>query len=370
MGLTSLPEVGAGEALGPVKQDKPLAYPDSLREILAAEHNAAMAALEAVCAEVGLHDGSTPGSLVERVTDLEAGGGGTGDVVGPASAVNNNLAAFNTTTGKLIKDSGVAISAIATAQAAAEDAQDAADAAAATANLAEAKIKTIQFLSTYPGDVVSASTNGRRTFCSVAGADFGLGIQDDCVVGHEQWIMRTYTGTTDPGGSVIVVDAGTATHIIGGTDRIDTAFRWMCLRCYAYDSGTNTRYWTLEEESVPVRPTVRAAHTSSTLTLTADRAGTITPLDGTSNAIAITIPHSLFLAASGVAGGPLARSFECGFDVTSVAGGAITFTGSGGLSIKYHGKKPSSTAIAAGDSIVVSVVSATLAHVYISAEIP
>lgn len=31
---------------------------------------------------------------------------GTGDVVGPASAVNNNFVAFDTTTGKLIKDSG------------------------------------------------------------------------------------------------------------------------------------------------------------------------------------------------------------------------------------------------------------------------
>jgi hypothetical protein len=33
---------------------------------------------------------------------------GSGDVVGPASAVNNNLVAFDTTTGKLIKDSGIA----------------------------------------------------------------------------------------------------------------------------------------------------------------------------------------------------------------------------------------------------------------------
>jgi hypothetical protein len=33
---------------------------------------------------------------------------GGGDVVGPASAVNNNLAAFDTTSGKLIKDSGFA----------------------------------------------------------------------------------------------------------------------------------------------------------------------------------------------------------------------------------------------------------------------
>lgn len=35
--------------------------------------------------------------------------GGTGDVVGPASAVNNNIAVFDTTTGKLIKDGGSAI---------------------------------------------------------------------------------------------------------------------------------------------------------------------------------------------------------------------------------------------------------------------
>nr|WP_051410161.1 DUF2793 domain-containing protein [Mesorhizobium sp. LNHC220B00] len=38
------------------------------------------------------------------------GGGGVGDVVGPASAVNNDIALFDTTTGKLIKDSGVTIS--------------------------------------------------------------------------------------------------------------------------------------------------------------------------------------------------------------------------------------------------------------------
>lgn len=40
---------------------------------------------------------------------------GTGDVVGPASAVNNNFAAFDTTTGKLIKDSGSKASDFATA---------------------------------------------------------------------------------------------------------------------------------------------------------------------------------------------------------------------------------------------------------------
>lgn len=237
-----------------------------------------------------------------------------------------------------------------------------ANAAQTTANLAEAKIKTAQFLSTYPGSVIAAADNGKRTFCQVAGGvDFGLGIQDDCVVGHEQWIMRTYTGTTDPGGSVIVVDAGSDTHIIGGTDRIDTAFKWMCLRCYAYDGGTSTRYWTLEEEAAPARPMVRTAHTASTLTLTADYSGTITPLNAASNAIAVTIPAALFLAASGVAGGPYARAFRSFHRITSVAGGAVTFAGSGGISITYHG----SSTLAAGDLVEVLVTSATSADVIV-----
>jgi hypothetical protein len=42
------------------------------------------------------------------------GDGGSGDVVGPASAVDSNFAAFNTTTGKLIKDSGYSASSFAT----------------------------------------------------------------------------------------------------------------------------------------------------------------------------------------------------------------------------------------------------------------
>jgi len=38
-----------------------------------------------------------------------------GDVVGPASATDSNFAAFDTTTGKLIKDSGSSASSFATA---------------------------------------------------------------------------------------------------------------------------------------------------------------------------------------------------------------------------------------------------------------
>lgn len=43
-------------------------------------------------------------------TTLETSGGGSGDVVGPASATDNALARFDTTTGKLLQDSGVTLS--------------------------------------------------------------------------------------------------------------------------------------------------------------------------------------------------------------------------------------------------------------------
>ena len=54
-------------------------------------------------------EGQVPTSESGRTVWATPGTGpaGSGDVVGPASAVNNNFAAFNLTTGKLIKDSGV-----------------------------------------------------------------------------------------------------------------------------------------------------------------------------------------------------------------------------------------------------------------------
>lgn len=45
-------------------------------------------------------------------SDGAAEASGTGDVVGPSSATDDNLASFNTTTGKLIQDSGYSVSSI------------------------------------------------------------------------------------------------------------------------------------------------------------------------------------------------------------------------------------------------------------------
>jgi len=63
-------------------------------------------------------------------------GAGTGDVIGPPSSVNNNLAAFDGTNGTLLKDTGVAVASFATS------------AQGATADTA-----------TQPGDNVSTLTN-------------------------------------------------------------------------------------------------------------------------------------------------------------------------------------------------------------------
>jgi hypothetical protein len=49
------------------------------------------------------------------IGSIGAGGVDTGNVVGPTSAVDSNFAAFDTTTGKLIKDSGVSASSFAAA---------------------------------------------------------------------------------------------------------------------------------------------------------------------------------------------------------------------------------------------------------------
>lgn len=62
----------------------------------------------------GVPEGGTTGQVLVKKSNADfdtlwsSSGAGTGDVIGPASSVNNRLAAFNGTTGKLIKDAGIA----------------------------------------------------------------------------------------------------------------------------------------------------------------------------------------------------------------------------------------------------------------------
>lgn len=77
MGLTSLPTKTDG-SIGRVKSTLPGSdpSPDLDYYVVASEHEAIKSALVDVCAEVGLSDGSTIGSLVERVDALEGTTGG------------------------------------------------------------------------------------------------------------------------------------------------------------------------------------------------------------------------------------------------------------------------------------------------------
>lgn len=69
----------------------------------------------------GVPTGGTTGQVLAKIngtdynTQWVAPATGTGDVVGPGSAVNNNFVAFDTTTGKLVKDSGSAAASFAAA---------------------------------------------------------------------------------------------------------------------------------------------------------------------------------------------------------------------------------------------------------------
>jgi hypothetical protein len=87
-------------------------------------------------------------------------------------------------------------------------------------------------------------------------------------------------------------------------------------------------------------------------------AGDIVVSNGASNAIVYTVPSSIF--GSGGAG----RAFVCQIKVASVAGGALTFVGSGGVVLSYYGKNPGVTPYAAGDYLTVVLDSAATASIF------
>ena len=125
----------------------------------------------------------------------------------------------------------------------------------------------------------------------------------------------------------------------------------------AQDSGVSAVY-----AADAVAPTVQTLHTTATRTLALSDLNQIIPIAlAGSTSLAVTIPHTLFAAAG------TGRAFVTSMRVSSLGTGAITFVGSGGIVITYHGQAPATTAIAAGDSIHVVVTSATSADVYISA---
>jgi len=128
-------------------------------------------------------------------------------------------------------------------------------------------------------------------------------------------------------------------------------------------SGTLTityhaSYLTLTDQGIPHAPLVQSTHTAITKTISSTDIGQHIPLSAAANAIAVTVPHTLFGALGA------GRAFQWTHEVLSVAGGAVTFAGSGGIVIEYSGKDPGVTPYAAGDFLEVIVTSATKARVH------
>lgn len=358
MGLSTLPEVGAGEALGPTKRNRALQTPDLTRDIDADEWNAAAVALEGVCAEVGLSNGTTPGSLVARVTALEDAppGSGDGDVVGPASSTDNAIATFDSTTGKIIQDSGIDIGAIAAAQADATQALSDAATAQSTADTAASNATTALAAATGAQSVRLITTNasitsadlGKLLLVAVSGSDITLTFADSCVAEFACTVVRSYTSGSDPGGAVIFAGAS-GTHVFDGAARLSSSYSVSRLVLAAID-GT-TRYWNAGREAAHLYIPIATAHTASTKTLATYESGRHQALDTSSNSIAISIPDTL----------------RAGFVWTgrkSSASNSVTFaTGSGLITPTFYG---SSTITANGALICVFVESSSVAIVSVT----
>ena len=120
-----------------------------------------------------------------------ASGAGTGDVVGPASATDSNFAAFDTTTGKLIKDSGVTTGTFATA----------AQGALADSALQPTGVGSNLTLARVAGSTYSSIQDMQNLFHS-AGVGAGGGITDDTdgtitVAAGSGFIRATDSATAD-----------------------------------------------------------------------------------------------------------------------------------------------------------------------------
>jgi hypothetical protein len=128
-------------------------------------------------------------------------GGGTGDVVGPASAVDSNFAAFDTTTGKLIKDSGSAAADFATA----------AQGALADSASQPGHTHTASEVNDFDTEVsnntdVAANTAARHDAVTIAASG---GRDYVTISGNQQITLHTVDLTADVSGDLPITEGGT-----------------------------------------------------------------------------------------------------------------------------------------------------------------
>jgi len=161
------------------------------------QHANANDAIEALQAKVGVDGSAVATSLDKRVTDLEATG--TGDVVGPASSTDNDIATFDLATGKLIQDSGVNISDVTSNTSARHDAVTVTDTAEIDLTLTGQDIQA---------SIKSASIDESKLDVSVNAsldlADSSVQTETDPVVGAVTGIVKA-----DGAGNISAASAGT-----------------------------------------------------------------------------------------------------------------------------------------------------------------
>ena len=137
-----------------------------------------------------------------------ADGAGAGDVVGPASSVNNEIALFSGTTGKLIKSAGATLAAVATSGSAAD---------LSTGTLAAARMPALTGdVTTSAGAVATTIANSVVTFAKLATAAVGTAAEilsntaSKLVSVAALWSAQAFTTLTDA--ATIAVDLNTGVN--------------------------------------------------------------------------------------------------------------------------------------------------------------
>ena len=177
-----------------------------------------------------------------RAEGSESGGSGTGDVVGPASSTDDNIATFDGTTGKLIQDGGTSIANLAT------EAEVAAGYEPLNANKYQATNSVLSTLTTLNGaaltnlnasNLASGTLSSNRLPADVAFTTAGIG---------------TITATTVTGDGSGLTNLN-GTYIASGTvaeARIDSAI--------ARDSEVSGTYAPLASPALTGTPTVNGTN--------------------------------------------------------------------------------------------------------------
>ena len=234
-------------------------------------------------AGVGVPAGGTTGQVLAKVsatnydTQWVTGGGGSGDVVGPASSVDDRVALFDGTTGKLLKQSSAALATVATSGSASD---------LSTGTVALARLSTTAAPTATPfttddwvplwtgwgtgtgtnttGGTASASNNAVRYQPIWIGQTVnvtGLGIDVSTANAGASAVVRLgiYANASGRPGTV-VVDAGTASlstavgkELTFTSTQLTTGWYWLAIATQSLDTaGSN--------------PAFRAVSTATSLT--------------------------------------------------------------------------------------------------------